>query len=86
MASQSLLDCSEAAGLVNSMSGRQLALQCCTWQCAAELKHTVNTKVVKRPSDLDLGLEVEVGVGELLALSECALYRICVSALPYRCS
>ena len=41
--------------------------------CAAELKRTVNTKLIKRLSDLDFGLEVEVSVGELLALTECAL-------------
>lgn len=40
--------------------------------CAAEIKRTVNTKLIERLSDLDLGLEVEVSVGELLALTECA--------------
>ena len=33
----------------------------------------VDTKVVKRPGDLDLGLGVEEGVGELLALAESGL-------------
>lgn len=40
---------------------------------AAEGSRTVNTKVVKSFGNLDLGLEIEVGVGELLALSQCAL-------------
>lgn len=73
IASQSLLDCSEAAGLVNSMSGRWSALQNCTWRCAAEMKHTINTEVIKRPRNLDFSLEVEVGISKLLALAECAL-------------
>jgi hypothetical protein len=34
---------------------------------------TVYTKLIKRLSDLDLGLEVKVGVGKLLAFTECAL-------------
>jgi hypothetical protein len=71
-ASQSLLDCSEAAGLVTSMS-EDLSAVDSHGDCAAEIKRTVNTKLIKRLSDLDLGLEVEVSVGELLALTECAL-------------
>jgi hypothetical protein len=83
MASQSLLDCSEAAGLVNSMSKSSLVDFNYTWRCAAEIKHTVNTKFIKRLSDLDLGVKVEVGIGELLAFTECALYRAIVSASRY---
>ena len=67
-ASQSLLDCSEAAGLVTSMSRFLSAYEVCRPR-AAEKIHTVNTKVVKGTSDLDLGLKVEVGIGELLAFS-----------------
>ena len=85
MASQSFLDCSEAAGLVNSMSKSSLVDSNYTWHCAAEIKRTVNTKFIKRLSDLDLGLEVEVGVGELLAFTECALCRSTVSAIRYFC-
>lgn len=73
MASQSLLDCSEAAGLVNSMSGKMLILQHGAERCAAEMEHTVNTKFIKRLSDLDLGFEVKVGIGKLLALTKRAL-------------
>jgi hypothetical protein len=33
----------------------------------------IDTKIVKRLGDLDLGLSVEEGIGKLLALSECRL-------------
>ena len=49
------------------------------------MKHTVNTKLVKRLSNLDLGVEVEVGIGKLLAFTECALCRVSISALLYLC-
>lgn len=75
MASQSLLDCSEAAGLVNSMSGEELELQTHVRRCAAEIKRTIDTKLVKRPGDLDLGLEVKIGIGKLLAFTKCALCK-----------
>lgn len=68
MASQSFLDCSDAAGLVTSMSGQGSQYSNAT----SRLKQgfpTVNTKVVKGPRDLDLGLCVEVGICELLAFS-----------------
>lgn len=67
-ASQSLLDCSEAAGLVTSMSGDWLATGFCR-PSAAEQVPTVHAKVVERFGNLDLGLEVKVGIGKLLALS-----------------
>jgi hypothetical protein len=38
------------------------------------MKRTVNTKLIKRLSDLDFGFEVKVGIGELLSLTECGLY------------
>lgn len=73
IASQSRLDCSDAAGLVSSMSILESV-----WirrrTCAAEQGRTVYTKVVECLGDLDLGLKVEVGVGKLLAFSQCALY------------
>jgi hypothetical protein len=39
---------------------------------AAEKTHTVNTEFIESLGDLDLGIKVKVGVGELLALTECA--------------
>ena len=85
MASQSFLDCSEAAGLVNSMSKSSLVDFNYIWRCAAEIKRTVNTKFIKRLSDLDLGVEVKVGIGKLLAFTECALCRAIVSASRCLC-
>jgi hypothetical protein len=66
MASQSLLDCSDAAGLVNSMSAIPVSTDT-PRRGAAELSLTVHTKLVERLSDLDLGFEVEIRIGELLA-------------------
>jgi hypothetical protein len=45
---------------------------------AAERNRTVNTEFIEGLGDLDLGFKVEVGVGELLALTECAF---CVNGL-----
>lgn len=42
---------------------------------------TINTELIKRFSDLDLGFEVEVGIGELLAFTEGALCTVFVSAI-----
>jgi hypothetical protein len=38
-------------------------------QSAAEENRTIYAKVVERAGNLDLGLEIEVGIGELLALT-----------------
>ncbi len=54
--------------------------------CAAAMKLTINTKLIKRLRNLDLGLEVKVGIGELLALTKSALcktslaliFRLCI--------
>jgi hypothetical protein len=45
---------------------------------AAEKNRTVNTEFIESLGDLDLGVKVEVGVGELLAFTECAF---CVNGL-----
>lgn len=67
------------------MSRDQLALEICR-SSAAELFRTVNTKIVKSLGDLDLGFEVEVGIGKLLALSQCALCVDKVSCVLVCCS
>jgi hypothetical protein len=68
IASQSLLDCSEAAGLVSSMSAKRSVYKG-SRPSAAEQSRTVYTELVESLSDLDLGFEIEVGVCKLLALT-----------------
>jgi hypothetical protein len=68
MASQSLLDCSDAAGLVNSMSVIAVNNER-NRQSAAKKKRTVHAELVERPSNFDLGFEIKVGIGELLAFA-----------------
>jgi hypothetical protein len=68
IASQSFLDCSDAAGDVTSMS-RIAISHCALQQIAVEYSRTVNAELVERLSDLDLSLKVKVGIGELFALS-----------------
>jgi hypothetical protein len=70
MASQSARDCSEAAGLVNS-----ICKHCQPVFKRAKIgeSYVINTKVVQRLSDLNLLGSVEESIGELLALSQGAL-------------
>jgi hypothetical protein len=72
MVSQSFLDCSEAAGLVSSMSEHAVSLGIMQ-EGTVGPGRTVHAEVVEGSRDLDLGFDIEVGIGELLALAEGAL-------------
>lgn len=66
MASQSRLDCSDAAGLVSSISKMAVSF---SRRRAAGQSRTVYAKVVECPSNLDLGFKIKVSIGELLAFT-----------------
>jgi hypothetical protein len=53
-------------------------------QSAAGQSRTVYAKVVERSRDLDLGLEIEIGIGKLFAFAQCALCMQ-VSGALYPC-
>jgi hypothetical protein len=42
------------------------------WSSAAEQNRTVYTELIERLSDLDLGVEIKIGIGELFAFTQCA--------------
>jgi len=70
IASQSALDCSDAAGEVNSIypscisSHHELSIQSVT--------HIVNSKIIQRLGNLDFLLSVEEGIGKLFTFAQCA--------------
>ena len=71
IASQSALDCSDAAGEVNSIYAncisRRLKL------VIQSVTHIVNSKIIQRLSNFNLLLSVEEGIGKLFTFSQCAL-------------
>lgn len=71
IASQSALDCSDAAGEVNSIYANCISR--CLNYVIQFVTHVVNTEIIESLGNLDLLLGVEECIGELLALSQGAL-------------
>lgn len=71
MASQSALDCSDAAGEVNSICIHHVSM--CAVCLFPYVTHVVNTEVVQGLGYLNLLLSVEEGIGELFTLSQRTL-------------
>jgi hypothetical protein len=71
MASQSALDCSDAAGEVNSILIPSVSIY--FHHCIQSMTHIVNTKIIQSLSDLNLLRSVEEGIGELFTLSQRTL-------------
>jgi hypothetical protein len=71
IASQSSLDCSEAAGEVNSIFAP--SYQYVYGIHRRYVTHIVHTKVVQRLGDLNLLLGIEEGIGELFTLTQSTL-------------
>ena len=68
MASQSALDCSEAAGLVNSICKASVSMSHGTRIREKAITYIVNTKVIQCLSNLNLLSGIEEGIGELFSL------------------
>jgi hypothetical protein len=73
IASQSALDCSDAAGEVNSILIPSISIYSKKKNCIQDMTHIVNTKIIQSLSNLNLLLGVEEGVGKLLSLSQRTL-------------
>lgn len=71
IASQSSLDCSEAAGEVNSICVQLISTR--LYFANIRMTHIVDSKIVQRLCNFNLLLEVEEGVGELLSFTQCTL-------------
>jgi hypothetical protein len=71
MASQSALDCSDAAGEVNSICAFSVSTD--ARAIVPSLTHIVNTEIIQSLGDLDLLGGVKESIGELFALSQSAL-------------
>jgi hypothetical protein len=71
IASQSALDCSDAAGEVSSIYVDCISR--CPEYVIQPVTHVVNTKIVQSLGDLNLLLGVEEGIGKLLTLSQSTL-------------
>ena len=71
IASQSILDCSEAHGLVSSIY--RLPSVAVSGLEESAMAHIVNPKVIEGLGDLNLLLGIKKGVGELLTLAQSAL-------------
>jgi hypothetical protein len=71
IASQSALDCSDAAGEVNSIYANCISR--CLEYVIPFVTHIVDSEIIQRLGDLNLLLRVKEGIGELLTLSQSAL-------------
>jgi hypothetical protein len=71
IASQSALDCSDAAGEVNSIYANCISR--CLEYAIPLVTHIVDSEIIQRLGNLNLLLRVEEGIGELLTLSQSAL-------------
>ena len=70
IASQSALDCSDAAGEVNSIYAKNISRS--HEYVIQFVTHIVNSKIIQRLGNLNLLLGVEEGIGKLFALSQSA--------------
>ena len=71
IASQSALDCSDAAGEVNSILIPSVSM--CSKHRIQNMTHVVNTKIIQSLGDLNLLLGVKEGIGELFTFSQRTL-------------
>jgi hypothetical protein len=72
MASQSALDCSEAAGEVNSIYANCIS-RFLKFVVFHSVTHVVNAEIIQSLGDLDLLLRVEKGICKLFTLSQSTL-------------
>lgn len=70
IASQSSLDCSEAAGLVNSIFEQHQPIH---FPKFGRMTHIIHTEVIQGLRDFDLLFRVEESIGKLFSLSQCTL-------------
>jgi hypothetical protein len=71
IASQSALDCSDAAGEVNSILF--LSIRKVLQYIYPRVTHIVNTEIIQSLGDLNLLFGVKKGIGKLFTLSQGAL-------------
>ncbi len=71
IASQSALDCSDAAGEVNSIFCKHISIY--LWCIVQYVTHIINTEIIQGLGDLNLLFGVEESIGKLLALSQGTL-------------
>lgn len=77
MASQSSLDCSDAAGEVNSICIHHISIK--ILQFYVYVTHVVDSEVVQSLCDLNLLLGIEERIGELFTLPQSTLNNLEIS-------